>query len=231
MSKDKTDPRYLGKLFLLLASLSIAGCTEKAPAVKPPAPTPSVVVTKVVALDVPNERFENGTTLAQEKVEIRARVRGFIATRDFKEGDDVKKDQLLFVIEEGPFKAAVDIAKAAVADAEVSLDLAVKGVKVATVKSQLERDEAALALAKVEVARYIELVKGSAAPQQQLDMRIAREKELAANVSAAKSTVSQTELTQKSDIDAGAARVAAAKAELMLRELDLSYPAFQSAPW
>lgn len=222
MYTHKTSANCTGLCFFF-AILAMTGCSEKAPAAKPPAPTPTVVVSKAIAMDVPIERFENGVTLAPEKVEVRARVRGFIASRNFKEGEDVKKDQLLFVIEEGPFKAAVEIAQAAVSDAEVNLELAVKGVKAQTAKSQLERDEAALEQARLEVNRYTELVKGNAAPQQQLDQRVAREKELSANVSAAKATLSQVELTQKSDSQSGAARVAAAKAELALRQLDLSY--------
>ena len=48
-----------------------------------------------------------GTTDSIHKVDIRARVKGFLEERHFEEGDFVKKDQLLYVIERRQYEAAV----------------------------------------------------------------------------------------------------------------------------
>ena len=51
-----------------------------------------------------------GTTQAVESVDIRARVKGFLEERQFKEGSDVKKDQLLLTIDEEPFRVQLELA-------------------------------------------------------------------------------------------------------------------------
>ena len=53
-----------------------------------------------------------GTTRALQEVSIRARVRGFLKEIHFEEGGDVKEGQLLFVIDEEPFKAKLAEAQA-----------------------------------------------------------------------------------------------------------------------
>ena len=58
------------------------------------------------------------------KVDLRARVDGFLEKRLFTEGADVKEGDLLFVIEKGLYQAAVDEAKAGVEKAEATLKLA-----------------------------------------------------------------------------------------------------------
>lgn len=58
---------------------------------------------------------------SQDKVGLRARVQGFLQQRLFKEGDIVKKDQPLFVIEQVNFEANVREAEANVAKAEAQV--------------------------------------------------------------------------------------------------------------
>ena len=53
-----------------------------------------------------------GTTRALQEVSVRARVRGFLKEMHFEEGGDVKAGQLLFVIDEEPFKAKLAEAQA-----------------------------------------------------------------------------------------------------------------------
>ena len=59
----------------------------------------------------PRRRF-TGRVEAGDKVDLRARVDGFLEKRLFNEGADVKEGDLLFVIEKGLYQAAVDEAKA-----------------------------------------------------------------------------------------------------------------------
>jgi membrane fusion protein (multidrug efflux system) len=67
-----------------------------------------------------SDRF-NGRVQAINSVNIVARVTAFLEKQLFVEGSDVKKDDLLYTLERPPFQAAVDVQKAAVAQAEAQL--------------------------------------------------------------------------------------------------------------
>jgi RND family efflux transporter MFP subunit len=110
----------------MLASVLIlflfSGCEEKNQ--YQASPPPSVTVSKPLVKTVEDYVEFTGTTEAHERVEIRARVKGFLESVHFKEGDKVKKDQLLFKIDPRSFQAQVDQAAAAVKNSEVQLDKA-----------------------------------------------------------------------------------------------------------
>ena len=61
-----------------------------------------------------------GRVKAIEKVDLRARVEGFLEKVLFREGQDVKAGELLYQIEKVQFQAAVDQAKANLAVAEAA---------------------------------------------------------------------------------------------------------------
>ncbi len=95
----------------LVAFLGLAGCTRTAsPERVPPPPTVTVVESK--KMTVPIIVNPIGTTRALEEVTIRARVMGFLTERHFEYGTNVKKGQLLLVIDEEPFQVALNQAKA-----------------------------------------------------------------------------------------------------------------------
>jgi multidrug efflux system membrane fusion protein len=75
-------------------------------------PVRPVLVTKVVSKDVPVYLDEIGTCAAYETVQVQAQVTGVITSRNFPDGSDVKKGDLLFTIDPRPYQAAVDQAKA-----------------------------------------------------------------------------------------------------------------------
>src|SRR5690348_3406121 len=98
-----------GALHLLAAFAAcapgvISGCSPQAEAGRVP-PPPVVSVVEARRMTVPIMAEPIGTTRALQEVSIRARVRGFLKEMHFKEGGDVKAGQLLFVIDEEPFKA------------------------------------------------------------------------------------------------------------------------------
>jgi RND family efflux transporter MFP subunit len=99
-----------------------------APGAAPPAP-PVTVSTPLVETMREWSDF-TGQFIAQDSVEIRARVSGYLESVNFKDGQLVKKGDLLFVIEPRPFEIALESAKADLNQAEAQLDLA---------KAQLER--------------------------------------------------------------------------------------------
>jgi membrane fusion protein (multidrug efflux system) len=107
--------RVLASLCLVLPLL--AGCDEKKQAAAPAA-NPAVGV-RPAAMKGVSQSFEFvGRIKAVEKVDLRARVEGFLQKVAFREGQDVKAGDLLYQIEKVQFQAQVDQAKANVASAE-----------------------------------------------------------------------------------------------------------------
>lgn len=104
--------------------LGASGCGHsQAPerATKPPVVR---VVTPAEREVTPYEYF-TGRTDAVESVDVRARVTGYLVAINFKAGDDVKKDQVLFKIDPRPYKAKVDELDGQVKLAQARLKLAV----------------------------------------------------------------------------------------------------------
>lgn len=89
----------------------------------PPPPPHDVVVRKVITQDVPLYLDEIGTCTSLESVQVQAQVSGQIMSRDFQDGADVKKGDLLFTIDPRPFQAALDQAKGALGLAQSQLVL------------------------------------------------------------------------------------------------------------
>jgi membrane fusion protein (multidrug efflux system) len=84
------------------------------------APPPAVSVTPVVSRQVTETGTFIGRVTAIDKVDIVARVPGFIEERTFTEGQQVKKGEPLFRIEQATYKAAVEQARAALAKAKAT---------------------------------------------------------------------------------------------------------------
>ena len=82
-------------------------------------PVTKPAVRSIVEYDEYAGRFE-----ATKRVEIRARVSGYLSSVEFSEGQIVAKDQLLYVIDQRPFKIAEQAAQAALEEAQANRDLA-----------------------------------------------------------------------------------------------------------
>jgi multidrug efflux system membrane fusion protein len=124
----------LGSLAALLPLLTLAACNRDnvhaaAPAV-PPAPLVSVV--QAGAHDVPKYLDEIGKNGAYESVNVTPQVGGRIVERHFQDGENLRKGQLLFVIDPRPYKAQLDSAQATLAQTKAALELA---------KIQFSRDQ------------------------------------------------------------------------------------------
>ncbi len=95
------------------------GCTRRqAP---PPLPPPTVSVSRPIEKSITDFADFTGRTDAPFSTDIRPRVTGYLVAMPFREGARVKKDQVLFEIDERPYKAALDSAKAAVEVAKAAL--------------------------------------------------------------------------------------------------------------
>ena len=106
---------------LLALAAALAACDRgNAPSDAPPL---SVKVAVVSQEGVPLYIEHTGTTEAVKSVDLRARVQGFLVQAPFKEGADVQEGDLLFVIEQAPYRTALDQAKAALARAQAAFDV------------------------------------------------------------------------------------------------------------
>src|SRR5262245_22282679 len=103
---------------IVIALLLLTACDENKQAAAPPSAAPAVGVLPAAMKGV-SESFEFvGRIKAVNKVDVRARVEGFLENVLFREGQDVKAGDLLYQIEKVQFQAQVDQAKANVASAE-----------------------------------------------------------------------------------------------------------------
>jgi multidrug efflux system membrane fusion protein len=116
---------------LILIANVLAGCDSKSTSGSAP-PPPTVTVSQPLQKSITEWDEYTGRFTALETVEIRARVSGFIDSVHFKEGQIVKKDDLLFVIDQRPYQIAVEQAKADIERAQAKLDIATQDVNRAT---------------------------------------------------------------------------------------------------
>ena len=87
-------------------------------------PPPLVTVVKATSQDVPRYLDEIGRNTAFESVTVTPQVAGRITERHFQDGENLRKGQLLFVIDPRPYKAQLDAAQASLQQAKAALDLA-----------------------------------------------------------------------------------------------------------
>jgi membrane fusion protein, multidrug efflux system len=121
-------PRNRAKSWMLLAALiglPFTHCIQQQAAVPPP-PAPSVTVTLVRAAAISDSTEYIGRTESVSYVDLRARVSGFLIKQNFEEGSNVREGDLLYLIEQETYQAAVDIAQASVAQTDATLENADK---------------------------------------------------------------------------------------------------------
>lgn len=152
-----------------LIGMVMGGCQPSNDYVAPPPPT--VTVSQPVQRNVTDYLEFTGTTQAVETVEIRARVSGFLQSVHFEAGTDVKKGDLLYVIDPRPFQAQVNQAQA-----------------------DLSRKRAELELARANYQRTETLYRQQAAPEVDFIQAKAARDTAQANVAAAQAVLDQTKL-------------------------------------
>jgi membrane fusion protein (multidrug efflux system) len=160
-------PRFLPWLACLVAAISPAHSFAQ----QAPAAVPAVTVVKVAPRDITPSTSFTGRIEAMDKVDLRARVDGFLEQRLFSEGQDVKAGDLLFVIEKAPYRADIENVDAAIARSQATLD-----------QAELER------------RRQAELVKKQATAQARLDETTARAAEAKADLRRQQAALTTAEL-------------------------------------
>lgn len=109
--------------FVAALAFACASCSAKKAAAPPAPPIRTVSVAKVRTHDVPRYLEEIGTCVAQESVAVQAQISGQIMARNFADGADVKKGDLLFTIDPRPYQAALDQAEGALGQNRAQLQL------------------------------------------------------------------------------------------------------------
>ncbi len=102
-------------LLVFLSVFILSGCKKTKPA---PPPPPQVDVINVIQKDVPIQREWVATLDGYVNAVIRAQVTGYLIKQNYKEGDQVRKGQILFEIDPRPFEAALNQAKGSLTQAE-----------------------------------------------------------------------------------------------------------------
>lgn len=169
MKNTHTFTSLARPLVLALAAaglaVTLAGCddatgkTADAPAA---AGGPPVSAALVIEKPITETQEFSGRIEAIDRVEIRSRVSGFITAVNFKPGSEVKKGDVLFVIDPRPYQAEADRAEAAANSARARAELA-----------------------RLELSRAEKLLADKAIAQREFDERASAQKELDASARAA----------------------------------------------
>jgi membrane fusion protein, multidrug efflux system len=151
------------------SAIPLAGC--KSAADKKPSSPAAVEVAAVVPKSIHLSDEFNGRVASINSVDVRARVTGYVDEVAYREGDSVRRGDLLFVIDPRPYRDALDSAKA-----------------------NLERERAAAAFADIQSRRAQALNASNAISQEEYQNRDSDLSQSAARVHEAEAAVATAEL-------------------------------------
>jgi multidrug efflux system membrane fusion protein len=197
--------RHLSAIaWAVAAGLLLAACSDdavgKARVQLPPVP---VTVGEVLEKTIPVQLTAVGNAMAYTSVGIKSQISGQLVEVRFKEGQDVRKGDLLFVIDARPFEAALRQAEAA---------LGQRQAEVRQAQAAVERDSAQLENARVQERRYRELVAKELIAREQYDT-------LNTNMTAMQATVE----SDRAQVENAKAALQAAQANVDNARLQLAY--------
>ncbi len=170
LTQRKSLLHWISRYALSGLMLLMIACAQQPQATAPP-PPPKVTVSQPSSRDVVEWEEYTGRLEAAESVEIRARVNGYLQSIHFKDGAIVKKGDLLFVIDPRPYQAELERAKA----------------EVALATARLERTDK-------DFARAQKLLQVHAASQEEVDTRVADQRQAQESVQAARAMVNAAQL-------------------------------------
>jgi membrane fusion protein (multidrug efflux system) len=157
------------QLGLAVLAMAIgAGCKTTEPPAPPP---PEVLVSEVVQKDVPIYAEWVGTTVGFVNAQVMPQVQGYLLKQDYKDGAFVNAGQLLFEIDDRPYKDALDQAL-----------------------GTLAQQRATLRQNQLNVAKYTPLVGEGAVSKQQFDDAVQTMRASEAQVQAAEAAVQTARL-------------------------------------
>ncbi|WP_370741191.1 efflux RND transporter periplasmic adaptor subunit [Halomonas heilongjiangensis] len=149
----------------------LAGCDSQADSAQQAPPPPQVSVADVVVEDVRFWDEFTGRIEAVETVELRPRVTGYIESIHYTEGQSVEAGEVLFVIDQRPYRA-----------------------ELARAEADLERARARAELTRSEAARAETLAQSRSISREELDQRRAAAAQAEADILAARAAVDTASL-------------------------------------
>lgn len=162
--------RYAGALLAVIAAFGLAGCDVAPQEQEAPAP-PQVSVLTLTGRELVISEDLSARVAALRSADIRAQISGIVQRRLFEQGAEISAGTVLFQINPAPFKADVDSAAAA-----------------------LQRAEAVLARARIQIDRLQPLLRTDAISRQTYDDAISQRDQAAADVAQARATLVRHQL-------------------------------------
>jgi multidrug efflux system membrane fusion protein len=196
----------LGGALILVLLVFQAACSSNGQGQPKPAAAVPVMVTKVVAKQMPVDINAIGNVQTVVGVSIRPQVTGRVLKVNFKEGDYVKKGELLFTIDSRPFDEALK-------EAQASLQHDISGV--AQAQAVLAKDTAQAKYAATEANRYDVLMKEGVVSKEQAEQFTANADAYAATLKADGSSIE----TARAQVRQSQAAVDNAKVQLSYCQL------------
>lgn len=205
----------------LLLVVVVAGCGKRNAYIEPP--PPEVTVVTPVQRTVTEYLEFSGMTQPMETVEIRARVKGFLKERHFVEGAEVKRGQLLLVIDEETFQIQLDAESTRLQEAEAALEQATVSKAREVARAQVNLCESQVQLARQEEQRVRSLYQRQITTEAELDQVTSARKSREAELESAKANLEQSIATYETAIHSARAKVESARIAVRNAKLDLSY--------
>ncbi|WP_323917455.1 efflux RND transporter periplasmic adaptor subunit [Aeromonas veronii] len=162
--------RYAGALLAVIAAFGLAGC-DVAPQEQEAPALPQVSVLTLTGRELVISEDLPARVAALRSADIRAQISGIVQRRLFEQGAEISAGTVLFQINPAPFKADVDSAAAA-----------------------LQRAEAVLARARIQIDRLKPLLRTDAISRQTYDDAISQRDQAAADVAQARATLARHQL-------------------------------------
>lgn len=162
--------RYAGALLAVIAAFGLAGC-DVAPQDQEAPALPQVSVLTLTGRELVISEDLPARVAALRSADIRAQISGIVQRRLFEQGAEISAGTVLFQINPAPFKADVDSAAAA-----------------------LQRAEAVLARARIQIERLRPLLRTDAISRQTYDDAISQRDQAAADVAQARATLARHQL-------------------------------------
>ncbi|MCX0422036.1 efflux RND transporter periplasmic adaptor subunit [Aeromonas veronii] len=162
--------RYAGALLAVITAFGLAGC-DAAPQEQEAPALPQVSVLTLTGRELVISEDLPARVAALRSADIRAQISGIVQRRLFEQGAEISAGTVLFQINPAPFKADVDSAAAA-----------------------LQRAEAVLARARIQIERLRPLLRTDAISRQTYDDAISQRDQAAADVAQARATLARHQL-------------------------------------
>jgi membrane fusion protein, multidrug efflux system len=236
-----TISRGVHAVLLALVLAATAACSggnaePKGTAQPPKRPAVPVAVAVVEQKQMPVQIQAIGTVEAYAVVSIKAQVGGELMRAHVKEGQDVRKGDLLFSIDPRTYEAALAQAQANLAKDQVQIQqaravLQRDTARVAQARANLVKDQAQATNAQVQEKRYADLVAKELVSHEQYDQVKANAESLTATVRADEADVRSAEETVRADeaaIRSAEQTVRADEASVANARLQLGYTTISS---